>query len=318
MVLGAASSLWGQVGIQPAFVELSLDKGRPSGRFLLSNRGEEVARYRVNAKHFTYTVEGGLQQTETGDHSLAPWVHFNPRELVIPPATQYAVRFVVVPRGTLADGEYWGAMELESLKTIEATSEDDAEGKALKLQLISAIMVPIFGTVGEVEYNGRIEDFGLVVKNHETHLEAVIVNTGTGRLGAKATYKIATADGEIIEEQMLDKGYVLRGLERRFSRKIEVPLPAGRYIISVIVDSAHLKAPLERERQVDWEPPAEPQSVTESANVRPTGPTELAGWLPALEKAAARLRGWFARAAERPPVAGESGGGGAEQAGESP
>ena len=65
--LGCVLLLWvapatAAVGISPGYVEVKLDKGRPAGRFLISNLGSVQERYRIKAIHFTYSVEGGLHK----------------------------------------------------------------------------------------------------------------------------------------------------------------------------------------------------------------------------------------------------------------
>ena len=268
--LGCVLLLWAApataaVGISPGYVEVRLDKGRPAGRFLISNLGSTQERYRIKAIHFTYSAEGGLEQTPTGEHSLAQWIHFNPRELMIAPRTQRAVRFAIVSRGPLKDGEYWGAMELESLQTREVTTQD-ADGKAVKLKLLATIMVPIFGTVGDVQYEGDVKEVKLTGRTSGPHLEVLVANTGTGRLGARGAYEIRSASGKLIEKGKVGRAYVLRGAERRFTKKVEADQPEGRYIVRVSYTAPHLKKPLEREVQVDWERPPKSESTTQPAS----------------------------------------------------
>ncbi len=247
-----SSQLWANLGIRPAYVEVELDKRRPAGRFLISNLGDTAERYRINALHFVYSEEGELRQSKTGDHSLAQWIRFNPRELTLAPKTQQAVRFAIVPRGKLEQGEYWAAMELESLRVNEITSTDEESGKSVKLRTISTIMVPIFGTVGDVDYDGVIKDVKLVTNDGAIYLRALLAATGSGRLGAIAKYEIRNTDGEILDEAPMDRAYVLRGTQRWLTRKMEVELPEEVYTIKIIVNAAHFEKPLTKQIQLRW------------------------------------------------------------------
>lgn len=69
------------ISIAPAYVDVRLDKGRPSGEFVVTNVGNSEERYRVQSLHFTFSREGGLVKTRPDAHSLAPWLIFNPKEL---------------------------------------------------------------------------------------------------------------------------------------------------------------------------------------------------------------------------------------------
>lgn len=247
-----AWAAFAQVGIQPAYVEVDLRAGRPAGRFIISNLGEAVERFRVNAIHFTYDPGGALKQSRDGNHSMAPWIIFNPKELVLPPKSKRAVRFAVVPREELHEGEYWAAMELESLKRSEALSEDP-NGRKVKIKVVATIMVPIFGTVGEVDYRGRVSRVALQPAEGKPELAAVLTNTGNGRIGARGTYQLVNGDGEVVSEGPIGRAYVMRDCSRRFAVTLDPTLPDGRYVAKVRFEADHLAAPLTAEAKVQWD-----------------------------------------------------------------
>jgi hypothetical protein len=250
-----APTLLASIRIQPAYVEVQMDRGRPAGRFLISNVGEQEERYRINAVHFTYSEQGGLRQSKTGDHSLAQWIRFNPREITLPPKTQRAVRFAIVPRGKLQPGEYWAAMELESLNVNVVTTKSDQAGRSVKLRTVTAIMAPIFGSVGKVSYSGEIKQLELTKEDGAIFLEALVAATGTGRIGAKARYEIRNESGEVVDEGPFARAYVLRDAQRRFKKKMEADLPDGEYTIKVTFEAVHLKEALTKQITVDWPKP---------------------------------------------------------------
>jgi len=247
------------VAIKPAFVEVNLSEGRPAGSFLISNVGDKEERYRVNAIHFTYTEQGALQRTETGDYSLAAWIRFNPRELTLPPNTQRAVRFAIIPRGQLPEGEYWAAMELESLAVSEVTSKDDKTGRSMKLRMIATILAPIFGTVGKPSYTGEVQDLQVAVEKDAVLLKARVAATGTGRLGMVGDYEIADTSGHVVDSGPFCATYVLRGGQRWVTKQIKAAIPPGEYTVRLKLRAAHLTQPITAEAQVKWPqvPPAE-------------------------------------------------------------
>jgi hypothetical protein len=281
-------TLQANVSITPAFVEVNLAEGRPSGVFYVSNLGEKEERYRINAIHVNYTEDGALTPTQTGQFSLAPWIRFNPRELTIAPGTQRAVRFaILVPRQKLTDGEWWGVMELESLAVGEIVMKTDTGGHTLQIQAVTKIVVPIFGTVGKPTYQGRVEDLQVQVENGEIFLKALVAATGTGRIGIKGSdYEIVDASGKVVDSGLFAAGYVFRGGRRWFSVKIEAAIPKGQYTARVNLPAPHLEQPMVKEAQVSWpevpppgalaaaKPAAQPATEKQQGQGQPGSPTD--------------------------------------------
>jgi hypothetical protein len=245
-------SLFGSVGIKPAYVEVQMDKGRPSGKFIISNLGDTEERYRINAVHFVYSESGGLKQSKTGDFSLAPFIRFNPKEITLAPKTEQAIRFAIVTQGKLEQGEHWAAMELESLNVIETVSKDANSGKSVKLKTITSIMVPIFGTVGDVVYSGQVKDVNIVYDNNDVELQVMVAATGTGRLAAAGNYEILDSSGNIIDQGKLGTAYIMRGYQRLYSRKIDVGVPDNQYTVKVSFQAEQLEKPLTKEVRIVW------------------------------------------------------------------
>lgn len=248
-------ALRADVAIKPAFVEVNLDEGRPAGTFLVSNLGDKEERFRINALHFTYSEDGGLKKASTGDYSLASWIRFNPRELTLAPGTQRAVRFAIIPRGKLQNGEYWAGMELESLAVNEVLSKDEKTGRAVKLKLMTTVIAPIFGTVGKTSYAGEVKDIQVKVENGAITLKALVASTGNGRIQVKGDYQVVDASGKTVDSGAIGTGYVFRGGQRWFSKKIEAVVPQGEYTVKLSVEAPHLEQPLVKEAKVTWPQP---------------------------------------------------------------
>ncbi|MBP7049502.1 MAG: hypothetical protein KBE65_00640 [Phycisphaerae bacterium] len=261
-----AGTLRANIGIKPAYVEVNLDEGRPAGTFLISNLGNTEERFRINAVHFVYTEKGGLRRCLKGDYSLAPYIRFNPRELTLPPNTQRAVRFAVVTKGPLVEGEWWAAMELESLATNEIVANDEKSGRSVKLKTVSTILAPIFGTVGKTSYQGQVKDVLVEIEKGAIVLKTLVASTGNGRLGIKGDYEILDKAGTVLDRGPTGTGYVLRGAQRWLTKEIETPIPQGECRVRVTFSAVHLEQPLVKEVAVTW--PQAPVQATETA-----GPT---------------------------------------------
>ena len=237
------------ISISPAFIELRLDKGVPAGQFLITNSGDVEERYRIKAIHFIFASDGGFREMPPDEHSLAEWVKFNPKEFTLPPQSRQAVRFVVTPRGKLKTGEYWAAMELESLKTSVAKSKDD-KGKTYKFEVIPTIVVPIFAQVGDVRYMGTVKDLQVVSQENSQSVGHLVVNTGEGRLFVVGDYEIANEAGEVVSKDSLVRTYIMPGSERKVVSAIKDKLPPGNYSLKVQYNSSQLKSPLIGETKI--------------------------------------------------------------------
>ncbi len=268
-----AARLWAGISVSPAFVEVTLDKGRPAGRFEIANLGDVAERYRVKALHFRFSKDGGLLRLESDDRSLAPWIKFNPAELTVEPKTSRVVRFVIVPRGSLVPGEYWAAMELENLNTQVGKSKDTA-GREIKVEVVTTVIVPIFGTVGAVEYQGTFEELKAAPDPQKgTVIETLVSNKGSGRLLAKGEYEVQDASGKALDKGELGYAYILPNSDRAFSDHVRTTLPPGDYTIRVRYTAPQLKDPLTRETKLTLTAPSVPppeKQPRESADGRPT------------------------------------------------
>ena len=248
----------GAVGIKPAFVEVDLDRGRPAGKFIISNPGDTKERYRVKVIHFQFMPDGGLRQIAPDEMSLAKYIKFNPKELALRPKTRRAVRFVILRRGKLKPGEYWAGMEGVSQNTTVGSSKD-AAGRVIKVQVIPSILVPIFGTSGKITYKGVLDSVEVKEGKQGRRLECVVSNPGNGRLLLRGRYMIADASGKTIAEGTCGYSYIFRGSKRRFGTKLKGDVPKGKYVMRVEYTAPQLKTGLAHERSFVYKFDPKPQ-----------------------------------------------------------
>ncbi len=230
--VSAAAQAYGSLSISPAFLELSLDRGRPSGQFTIGNTGDTTVRYRIQASHFTFGQDGGFQIIPPDENSLANWIKFNPRELELAPRTRQQVRFVIIPRGNIQDQLYWGAMELESLEPNIARG-DDKHGRTMTLAVIPSIVVPIFAAHGQMHYDFELNE--IVARKNDQGLEfyAAVNNTGTGQLMLEGNFELVDAAGDIFKDGKFIHTYIMPDSSLKKTGFIEDQIPAGEYILKV-------------------------------------------------------------------------------------
>jgi len=251
--LEAAGS--GQIAIQPAFVEANLERGRPAGQFVITNVTDEAQQYRIRARYFVYDRDGVVQfPGDDAARSLAQWIRFNPTEFEIPPKSSRAVRYVIVPRGPVAPGEYWAAMSLEALKSRETTM-DLGDDRAVKLTVTTSLLVPMFGQSGQIDYNGALGEVDVMATANGPAISAVVKNTGTGRLVVAGAYKLTDESGNEAASGKVGHSYVMAGTERHFVEPLAEPLAPGRYTLEVSYKTDRLESLLTERVEVDWPGP---------------------------------------------------------------
>lgn len=248
------NGVYAGLSISPALLEVNLEKGRPVGQFIISNTGDEEERYRISAIHFSLSKTGDVSRKAPDEHSLAPWIRFNPTEFTLPPRSQQAVRYVIIPPQKLRAGEYWGAMELESLKSVKASSTDSS-GREYQIEVIPSILVPIFGTVGSVRYQGNVKEVSVIPKDGKKMIVVSVENTGEGRLRMEGTYEIRNSSGVAIEKGSLAKSYVFPGVDQVFTTALKADLKEGRYHVRVEFRSPQLKMPMVDDFPIEWKLP---------------------------------------------------------------
>ena len=255
-----AATLAGGIRVTPAYVECKLDKGRPSGKFMIANVGNIEERYRVKIIFFQFLRGGGLREVPHTDKSMARWIKFNPKEVTLKPRTKRAIRFVILPRGKLKPGEYWAGMELESLKTTTG-SKKDAAGRTLNIEFIPSVLVPIFGTVGKVTYKGLLKSTKISQGIKTPQLQCLLVNKGNGRLLVKGSYKIISEAGKEVASGGCGYMYIFPGSERLFTTTFKKNIPDGKYTLKVEYTSPQLKKTvLTDERKFTYKFVPKPQS----------------------------------------------------------
>jgi hypothetical protein len=245
---------YASLSISPALLEVNLEKGRPAGQFIISNVGDEEERYRIGATHFSLSKTGNVSRVEPDEHSLAPWIKFNPTEFTLAPRSQQAVRYVITPPPKLRAGEYWGAMELESLKAVKGSSTDTG-GREYQIEVIPSILVPIFGTVGSIRYEGNVKEVQVIPKEEKKMIVVSVENTGEGRLRIEGTYEIRNISGAAIEKGPLARSYVFPGVDQLFTTALKTDLKEGSYTVRVEFRSPQLKQPIADDFPIVWKPP---------------------------------------------------------------
>ena len=238
--------------IEPALIKLELSQNRSSGAFTIRNTGDKEERYRAKAVHFILTPEGGLKEIGPDEHSLAPWVKFNPKEFVLPPKTSRVVRFSVLPEGKVRSREYWGAIEFMPLKGAKVVSQSD-KGQSFDIEVLSVVLVPIYGYVEGTNYSGALKEIGFKKEKEKAYVYSTFLNTGDGVLRLSGACQVTDSAGSVVDEIEMKSVVVFTGSERNEKALLKKSLPPGRYHARITLKSTdpHSKVELSGEAEIN-------------------------------------------------------------------
>jgi hypothetical protein len=222
----------GSISVKPAYIEVNIDKGRPSKTITVSNITDQETRYRLHIVHFVYLPDGNFKMVPPDEHSLAQWVKFNPREFVLGPNASRAIRLTIIPPGKLKPGEYWAALWFEPLRG-QMKRIEHAEGGGMTLRVSTNILVPIIGQVPKIVYDCQLADLSASRTDSMVAISAKLTNTGTGRVKLKGAYEILDGSSTVVAEGLIGDDTILAGGERVFVQHVKGDFKGTEYSVRV-------------------------------------------------------------------------------------
>ncbi len=218
------------LGARPAYLFVDLEKRNPSGTFTVTNMSNEVQTYRANAIHFAISEKGSVHPVPPDDYSLAKWIKFNPKEFTLEPKTSREIRFSIIRKKNLKPREYWGAIEFMPLKGIKYSGDTDEGGRKMNFEVLSALLIPIYGSVNNIDYEGKVSDVTAERVEDKTGFTALVENTGTGVLRLRGELEVLNAtSGEVSLKTPIKIFNVMPLQKRRIKILGSESLPGGSY-----------------------------------------------------------------------------------------
>jgi hypothetical protein len=269
-LLGAPAVVRAGMMIQPSLIETKLDGGTYASTLVVTSSDTTAQRYRIKVEHFVFNEKGTVRTVPPDEHSLAPWIKLNPKEFELAPKESRMIRIAVVPPARVKPGEYWAALEFEPLQGQVAEAERD--GRTVTLQIISSILVPVIGQVGQLNYAADVRGLQAWKSDSGIEVRARVGNDGSGRVRLKGTYQVVGGDGASASEGVLGEGTILVGQERVFGQRIEGRFPDG-CSVRVKFGSGKLSQTLAGEVRVQESAPPEVQPAVLLAQPEPKGET---------------------------------------------
>jgi len=218
-----------QLAVSPAYLELDLGKERPSGTFTVTNVTDHELRCRAQTIHYLLSETGQLETVPPDQHSLAPWIKFNPKEFTLAPQASQNVRYSVIPSGKLETGEYWGGIYFEPLDAEKTSFRDSLNGATKTLNVFMSIVVPILGKYGDFKVSARVDLLEAAVADTVVVIKSVVTNTSLGALRLGGEYDIVDSAGQVAKTGKLADAFIFPANGLIMNTWVKQSLSPGAY-----------------------------------------------------------------------------------------
>jgi hypothetical protein len=168
------------IGFSPSMFRESLDSGQASGTINVLNMSDKEKRIVVDVKPWELDVNSAVVELESKEDSLDQWMIFNPTDFMIESEGSRSVRWAIMPRLQLPDGEYRVMIYLT-----EMGDPDDQR----QVKVNYRFGIPVYVTVGDVQRIGMLDD--IIINDNDKSkpmLGLNISSTGNAHVRIRGSY----------------------------------------------------------------------------------------------------------------------------------
>jgi P pilus assembly chaperone PapD len=178
----AKSEMSANISYSPSKFEVAMDSGQASGTISLQNLTNNTKRITVNVISWALDSEGSVVALESEEDSLDQWMIINPIDVTIEAKAGRSIRWAILPRLKLPDGEYRVMAYLNEIP-------DQAEGAGINVSYRFGI--PIYVTIGEIQRIGVLEDVTTSYKDKLKPLVGLTISSqGNAHVRIRGNYGV--------------------------------------------------------------------------------------------------------------------------------
>ena len=226
------------VEVSPLRVELQSGPGSTSTQAVTLNNGSpEAVRVRARITDWDLSRDGAPQfegAKENGPFSATAWVRVAPPEQVLDPGKGGTVRFTLTVPADAAPSGYRTGILFEFVP-----ASGDPVARKREVQFRSRVATLIYVNVGEPPASIELNDLRTRSTPQQTHIVAVLANTGKRNVRTKGTMTVFGPDGTPVAQVPVPDVPVLPESEREVAIvafEAARPLPPGEYRVEVRFD----------------------------------------------------------------------------------
>ena len=240
ILAGVATPAVAQISVEvsPLRVELTAGPGSTSTQAVtLTNGGKEPVRIRARLTDWELSRDGAPQfegAREAGPFSATNWVRIAPPEQVLDPGKEGTVRFSLAVPADAPPAGYRTAILFEF-----SPGSGDPAARAREVQFRSRVATLIYINIGQPPIAIELNDLRIRPAAEQTHVVALLANTGKRNVRTKGTLTIFDSTGKEVAQTLVPDVPVLPESEREVAivaLEAAKPLPAGEYRVEVKID----------------------------------------------------------------------------------
>lgn len=157
-----------------------------SAEVMLTNQGDAIGTFETSWMEMGMRPEGVLQQRETDEWSIQPFIRYSPRRVTLGPGESQVIKIALRPDSTAAEGEYYTHLRILTLNQEDLAAEEEdppTVGQAgVSIRARSAVAIPVIWRNSDAEPEISIESAHVAPESGQV---AVTVRRG-GLLSARA------------------------------------------------------------------------------------------------------------------------------------
>lgn len=234
------------VSISPLVTIQQLQGSQNKTTITVSNGSDKPLRAGIVTTDFTYDRDNEFTAIPTHPKSAVPYLHFSPREFVVPPGVSRTVRvgFTIPP--SLPDGEYSAALYIEGLQEQQIVKIVDGQQSTTTLRPRIASIFFISKGAG----NPQLSVASATWNSKSKEPVVILNNQGTMAAYPNLNWKILKGGISVVEGK-LDGIVLVSGKERSMPIKtIGSALTPGSYLFSGEIVSRSGGTPVKFETQL--------------------------------------------------------------------
>lgn len=229
LLMFSAPSAFAQVFIEQGKVEHLVSPGEKiSAEVTIDNTTGKSVKVSIYWEDFMYQspFDGAKKFAAAGTlpTSMAKWIQFSPRELILPAFGKASIAYVIqVPPN--ASGGYYGVLFVEPHnKELNTTDKG--------VRIITRVGSLFFVETGDRQKSARLDQ----VEFHSSELNAKLYNEGNVVLIPQASYYVMDREGIALDRGQLKKNYIPMNAAVDLSIAMSDDLPLGDHTLVLTID----------------------------------------------------------------------------------
>jgi len=244
LVLSSLSTL-AKIGVDSMYLSFNISSGTSAEyNFRVYNSSDKEEKIIIRFKDCIRDLNGRtlLNDPETLENSIIPYLEIVPRSFTIPANSSQAVNIKVkIPKEV--SGPHWGVVVIQTANTLKVNSESASDNsKRLEAEMSTGLGILLTQSdPDKMESKGEVRQITSIKSTEGDKagykLSILYKNTGTIYQFGTGWFELTNQQGEKVGRVNIDRFFVLPGGDIILSAFFPKELSAGKYLVLGVVDT---------------------------------------------------------------------------------